>query len=515
MNFWIKNRAFVGILCSIITAFCAILFFARPSVNAINESYNRCSLLMNSDMSFQIPSPSKNQLKALLKKGIISDYFSYYYTETKASVGKKSFDVVLLMSDTMNRIGFTMYSEKRIVSEGSEGQSVNYAYIDQQFAKRTGVGIGDKVSISIAGKTVDLVVTRIYENNTEFDKSVILCEYTGKQKNIYESAVSHVSYSGAFVRSDNISAAQNSFQNYIPEGKLRSRNEFDTDAAYNSFNNAIKDSDYSLEIVAYDSKNALSNFNKTKNDICRKFTLEMLAFVFVIIIENIILLNRKKEKDLFAELRNRSSIKTYRIMALFSELTFSLLIIYFGLKLLSFSVDSYLPYTYSSLGCFPLMGASIIGYVMGCVISRKSDKKQELETKEENKQRILFKKYLKGYIVEIRNYKFSDDDIDELISYIRGEEDDCDSVIDDLAEENFSKGAIKNIKTKLLNFRNSFSGIQKLKADSETFRWEYKTILTIMAYRSDKTNATRKELEKALKNQGFSVIDAERIIKSI
>lgn len=524
MNFWKKNRAFVGILLSTITAFCAIIFFARPSVDAINESYKRNSLLMNSDMSFQIPSPSKNQLKTLEKQGIISDYFPYYYTETKASVGKKSFDVVLLMSDMMDKVEFTMYSEKRIINRASEEASVNYAYIDKQFAKRAGIELGDKVSIGIAGKSVDLVVTRIYENNTEFDKSAILCEYSGMQRSIYESAVSHISYSGAFIKCNDISAANSSFQNYIPEGKLRNRNEFDSDAAYNSFNNSIKNSNYSLEIVSYDSQKALSDFNKSKSNICSKFILELLAFVFVIIIENIILLNRKREKDLFSELRNRSSIKTYRIMSLLTEVVFSLLVIYFGLKLLSLSVDSYLPYTYSSLGNLPMMGTSLIGYIISFIISRKSDKKQELKykeklndekSKEENKQRSLFEKCLKEFIPEIRNHKFSDDEIDELISYIRGKKDNLDKIIDSLSEKSLPKDSIKIVRIKLLRFRDEFSKAQKLKADSKSFRWEYKTILAILTYRTDKTNEIRKEVEKALLNQGFNVDDAEKIIKTL
>ena len=511
MKLWIKNRAFIGIFLAIITSILLSLIVVKTTVDTINSSYKKNSLAMNSEISFQIPSPSKTQIKDLEKSGVISEAFAYYFTETKAVIGKKSYDISLLMSDTMKNIDFTMYSKSRLIESDASGNNTDYAYIDYSFASRTGLKIGDKITVNLAGKTFELTVSRIYEDNSVFDKTPILCEYSGIQKKIYEEAVNHISYSGAFVKCDDFSKAQSAFQNYIPEGKLRARNEFDSDSAFNSYNNSIKTSNYAKEIISYDSTFIKDEYNSEKNGACSKFIMGLLIFIIVIFIENLILFYRKKEKDLFTDLRNRKVIKNYRILSYIVELAVSITVIWSLLKVLSIFVDKYLPYIYISLGFYTSIAASFLGYTISFIICSRKDKKLEQKRKEQKKSEdekftneLL--KNLYSYIPELKNLGTDDKTKDYILRFVYSKIDSLEkSNINDLNRE-----IQKNIISKLQEVRKRICNLKEFHISKDSFN---KILFASLKYSDNKNAENKIILQKLLNDYGLDVDEINQIIK--
>ena len=248
IKYWIKNRFVFDLTISILLSLLFCFAFIFPSNAKYTNLYDDNSLYINSEIDFQIPNPSVSQLKEIEAESFIEDTFGYYLTKINVS-GKKTAKVNFLMSDSMDNMSFTMFNEKTIIS--SSLNTADYAYLDKVASDSLGVSNGDVISVNIASYKIEFVVCRIYESNTLFKDGTVLVEFTGSIKDAYEANASSNSYSAAFIKASNDSKCEDYLKTYIPLGRLKDRSKFDSDEAYNTYNDAIMSGNYANEITNF------------------------------------------------------------------------------------------------------------------------------------------------------------------------------------------------------------------------------------------------------------------------
>ena len=292
VKYWIKNRLVVDLLIAAVLSLLFSFAFVYPSNNNCLNVQNENSIYLNSDIDFQIPNPSVSQLSEIKAKTFIQDTFGYYLTKT-TSKGNKSSKVNFLMSDTMGSLSMTMFNDKTSIS--SISKTSNYAYVDLIAADSLGINCGDELSVTIAGSTLKYIVCGIYEDNSLFSEGTVLVDFSGDIKTVYEANASSNGYAGAFINASNESECESFLRSYIPEGRLKDRSAFESDEAYNTYNEAIKSGNYANEITNFGSiriqaKTELASAENTRT------TMGLIGSIVVgiiYIISGFILRNRK------------------------------------------------------------------------------------------------------------------------------------------------------------------------------------------------------------------------------
>lgn len=327
VKYWIKNRFAFDLLLSVILS----LVFSFAFVFSANSNYSylcsKNSLYLNSDIDYQIPNPSVDQLKDINSEPFIDETFGYYLTKTDFN-GSKSAKVNLIMSDCMGNLDFTMFNQKTLISDSSTA-SENYAYLDETAALSMNVKVGDTINTTIAGSKVGFLVNRVYAANALFTEGIVLVNFSGNIKNIYEANVSSKSYSGAFIKASNVSECSEFLKSYVPLGRLKERSEFDSDEAYNKYNDEIKSGNYANEITdfATSRNNAEKAVKSAKKN---RFVMSLIGAIVVGIIYfagTQILRIRKSENTYFADvLKNKKDINKYRVLSLISTIVVYLLV---------------------------------------------------------------------------------------------------------------------------------------------------------------------------------------------
>ena len=317
VKIWIKNRMIYDIMVAIILSLIFSFAFVFPNNVAYKNIENENFLYLKSEIDFQIPNPSVNQLAEIKSKPYVNDVFGYYLTKVSIK-GNNSSKVNLLISDTMDSLPFTMYNKKTLIS--SIDKTSNYAYIDKKAADTLNVECGDEIVASIANYNLKFIVCSIYQNNTLFLDGTVLVNFADDVKTMYETNASSNGYSAAFIDASNEDECEKFLKNYIPMGRLRDRSYFDSDEAYNIYTNAIMNGDYSNEITKFESsrKIALKELDTAEKN--RTFLIYAGSIVVGIcwLLSSFILRKRNFEMTYFKNvIKNKKSIKTYRLCTLF------------------------------------------------------------------------------------------------------------------------------------------------------------------------------------------------------
>ena len=328
IKYWVKNRLLFEL---IITAVLSLLFsfaFVFPSNYNCAKIEDNDSIYLNSNIDFQIPSPSISQLGEIKSKPFVNDTFGYYLTKTNI-IGKSNSNINLLMSNQMDSLQLTMFNDSTKIASYSESLIGNIAFLDEIAAKKLNVGVGDELTIAIAGQNLKYTTSTIFRKNMLFSEGTIIVDFVGDIKSIYESNLSSSSYSGAFISVSSISECEKYLKSYVPLGRLRDRSEFDSDEAYNIYTNAIMSGDYSNEITNFSElRNIATNELKSAKLNRRLFSyIGAISIGIVYFIMTMILRSRKSENKYFGNvLKNKKSINTYRTCSLVTNILIFLML---------------------------------------------------------------------------------------------------------------------------------------------------------------------------------------------
>ena len=316
-KYWIKNRFLFDVITAIILSLLFCFAFVLPQHNKITRIEQENKIYLNSEIDYQIPNPSKDQLNEIRNKSFVSDTFGYYLSKTTIKSAKTA-KVNLIMSDNLDNLNMTMYNQKTLLK--SIPNVEKYAYIDKTVANLLEVDCGDDIIVIVANNELKFTICAIYESNSLFSDGSVLVDFSGEIKSVYEANVSSNSYSGAFIKTNNRTECDLYLKEYIPLGRLKERSAFDSDEAYNSYNNAIMSGSYTNEITNFcDYRDAsIKELESATKSLSLMSYIGAVVVALACLVINIILRNRRSEHKYFKDvLKNKKSVSKYRIYSMF------------------------------------------------------------------------------------------------------------------------------------------------------------------------------------------------------
>lgn len=253
-GYWRRHRLLWSFVFGVGIAAISVFLFVVPYVEKLSNDYNLRSVYKNSAVDFIVPEPSFEQVDSLPRTNGIDKVFPYFLTKTTVEYSGKTRTTTVLLSDQMDNVDFTMYSEKRLI-EKSEKNVTNPIYVDWQFCKDTSAKVGDNVFITINGEKVEYQIVAIYETNSIYDGGAVLVELTDNQKASIMNTSKNSGYSGMYISSSDYGKSQTYLMNeYRPLGRLKSRELFDSDEQYQVHYDAIVSGNYANEITDFNVK---------------------------------------------------------------------------------------------------------------------------------------------------------------------------------------------------------------------------------------------------------------------
>lgn len=299
--YWIKNRSLLTILINVILVGLVCLVFINPNIKTYGENRLATSVYSDSEINYDIPSPTPEQLKDIAELDFVDKVFGYYYTELSITVGNKNVKTKIIFSDCLESIEFTMYNDSRLI-ESSLETFANPIYVDYEFATKNNVSLGD----TIVFNEIEFQVAKIYETNTYYT-SAIFAPLVGAQKDFILSKSK--SYSGAYLKVNDIAKAEAFLKNYKPLGRLKDRESFSSEEAYQSHYDSWNSANYYNEITNFDEKLSNANVKTSFSNV-----IAYLVTGLVLIISNLVLMFRKSEIKYFKSRKDKKSVKLYYIV---------------------------------------------------------------------------------------------------------------------------------------------------------------------------------------------------------
>lgn len=299
--YWIKNRSLFTILINVILVVLVCLVFINPNIKIYGENRLATSVYSDSEINYDIPSPTPEQLKEIAELDFVDKVFGYYYTESSITVNNKNVKIKIIFSDCLDSIEFTMYNDSRLIESSSEAYA-NPIYVDYEFASKNNVSLGD----TIVFNGIEFQVSKIYETNTYYT-SAIFAPLVGAQKDFILSKSK--SYSGAYLKVNDIAKAEAYLKNYKPLGRLKDRESFSSEEAYQSHYDSWNSANYYNEITNLDEKLSNANVKTSLNNV-----IGYLVAGLALVISNLVLMFRKSEIKYFKSRKDKKSVKLYYIV---------------------------------------------------------------------------------------------------------------------------------------------------------------------------------------------------------
>ena len=250
-GYWTRHRLLLSfILCTAIALVSSFLF-VYPTILQSASLYNAQSVYKNTKIDFIVPEPSFEQADDLPGTNGIDRVFPFYLTKTQVNVDGASRTTTVLLSNRMEDTDITMYNQDRLI-EQSKTEYDNPILVDWQFCHDTSSGIGDTVSFSIGGTNSDYVIYAVYETNSIYDGGAILAGITDEQRNAISQQSNSKGYSGMYISANDYDTCESFLMTeYRPLGRLKDRDQFDSDEQYQIHYDAIMSSGYANEITDF------------------------------------------------------------------------------------------------------------------------------------------------------------------------------------------------------------------------------------------------------------------------
>lgn len=295
IGYWLRHRLAGSIIISVTIAVIVGYLFAFSYISRKAENYNNQSIYKNTKIDYIAPEPSFEQVENLPGTNGIEKVFPYYLTKTDVTVnGKKRFTTVLL-SDQFENIELTMYNSKRIIKKSNSTYD-NPVFVDWQFYKDTSASIGDVISFSINGESMDFTITGIFETNTIYKGGAILARISDEQKKSIDDNSSNNGYSGMYISASEYGICQAYLtSDYRPLGRLKSREQFENEEQYQVHYDAIMSSGYSNEITNF----RIRESSAKKKDGFLMIVIGTILSIAVLLSYNIVMTRRGCEKVYF------------------------------------------------------------------------------------------------------------------------------------------------------------------------------------------------------------------------
>lgn len=323
-GYWTRHRLLPSLILAVALAVVTVFLFVSPYVEQQASSYNAQSVYKNSDIDFIVPEPSFDQVSELPGTNGVDKVFPFYLTKTEVKVNGKSRTTTVLLSDQFENVGMTMYNDSRLLGKSS-GDVDNPIFVDWQFSKDTSAKVGDTISFALGGNTVEFTIAAVYETNNIYDGGAILAEITQDQKDAVAENANSNGYSGAYISATDYNVCRSYLTtDYRPLGRLKNRDQFESEEQYNTHYDAIMSSGYANEIT---------DFRVRENDLDSKQSSLMILVgalleAVILIVFNVIMANRGCEKGYFKKhcIPKGQNVKSYYTISFLFEMIASIIL---------------------------------------------------------------------------------------------------------------------------------------------------------------------------------------------
>ena len=312
--------------------------FMSPYINYKSKKYAYSDFYHNFNIDFDIPSPSKNQINELRKLDFIEKVIPYYYANLTLNYGKNRNSNILFF-DNLEDIEY-IYNDNRLINKVN--QTDNFIYVDYYFIKDSKSKLNDTLKTFINGVEIEFSINGIYKENLYYNNgaeaSIWKTEYLNR----------NIEYSGAFIKAKDINLCRNYLsQEYKPLGRLKSRDNFDTEDSYNIHIKAILSGNYANEITDFNIKSE-SDIDAIESgyisNIVRYALGIILVFILIILINNYLLSNNKDYfyKRLIMGEKFQNIKNSYSLLFIISLIVSIVSNIIF-IKIVSSNIEYYIP----------------------------------------------------------------------------------------------------------------------------------------------------------------------------
>lgn len=312
--------------------------FMSPYINYKSKKYAYSDFYHNFNIDFDIPSPSKNQINELRKLDFIEKVIPYYYANLTLNYGKNRNSNILFF-DNLEDIEY-IYNDNRLINKADKTD--NFIYADYYFIKDSKARLNDILKTSINGIEIEFSINGIYKENLYYNNgaeaSLWKTEYLNR----------NIEYSGAFIKAKDINLCRNYLsQEYKPLGRLKSRDNFDTEESYNIHIKAILSGNYANEITDFNIKSE-SDIDAIESgyisNIVRYALGIILVFILIILINNYLLSNNKDYfyKRLIMGEKFQNIKNSYSLLFIISLIVSIVSNIIF-IKIVSSNIEYYIP----------------------------------------------------------------------------------------------------------------------------------------------------------------------------
>ena len=230
-------------------------------------------------VDFIVQAPSAEQIQEIRNMDSVDKIVPYVYRSVKIRGVKGNINATLFIVENSEDVPYTTFADT-LLAGGSKPTAANDICISNELAKNSGVTLGDKISINIDGTDVEFSVCGIYESDYRYVGGSAITLRQGDLAGL----LSNARYSGAYVACNNVDNAENYFLNeYVPMGDIRSRDEFDSEDAYQTYLDTRSQSDTTKDTFDTDDyTKEVQNRNGAKITRYMMLTYALLAVAFVI-----------------------------------------------------------------------------------------------------------------------------------------------------------------------------------------------------------------------------------------
>ena len=421
-----KGKYLLELFLMEIILFLTSFLFLYSSMRNSAIKYTHNQIVQNLRLDYKILAPTENQIKEISKLKCIDKIYPYYETSSdillnNTNIGNSRILIIPLeYSDSFPLIG------TKFLIKGKAEINSNSVLIEYNFFKKNQVKENDLLDIEIGNKTSKYRISGVVNNFTEIFPSlnqniIIIVLDTNTIKDL---AGKNISYSGAFIRCIDKSETRDYLKTYKPYGRLKSRNDFESDEEYNDYLDFFKTGNYQAEIENFENINILDNSNRNLIQSLIYLVVEIiiLIFIFASILSDKQLKNNVENLYYSGEELTsiKKSINTHLLFPLYLIIISIIVSIFYFYTL----ITDYCPASnYCYLSGINIISFAVIGYGLKFLFVRQSLKKVEGVYKElnhfENIQKIKKNEIKTSEIYEngqpifikiLENYKLTNND---------------------------------------------------------------------------------------------------------
>jgi hypothetical protein len=271
-----KNKKGTNVVLIWIVVIMTFIMGANPWIFLYSPLYQdnnyqkSFSTYLYSDYNLSLNDPGLEQIDFIQDLPGVESVFSLYrYASRVTNLSNQTqHQTYGVFSEDFSTMSISQFNDRRLL-EKLNVDPVYYAYIDRTIAESLSLELGDSIQINLTtfNVLIPLTVSRIYETDSMYmtneRSGLVFFPYVANIKSTIESVIDHkLRLKTLLIKTTQLESNVNFLKaNYIPEGRLKDREDFDSQREYDEYFEAFMASSYpddvSSKISALNTRNQL------------------------------------------------------------------------------------------------------------------------------------------------------------------------------------------------------------------------------------------------------------------